>query len=64
MNEGKLKAHDHYMVKKEVAKLYAAESGLSFKEAFEAIPDELINTMDYNAIYAKLNEPKPKKAKK
>lgn len=60
--------HQTYITKKNVAKLIMAKKEITFKEAFDSIPDEVIISTDHNAIFETLLSGKfdgtPKKDKK
>lgn len=46
--------HEHYLCKKEVAKLLMRDKGISFDEAFALVPDEAITSHNPQQVYSEL----------
>lgn len=55
-------APELYLLKKEVSRIVAKERGISWKEAFDSIPDEFISRYTYQSIASEFlvgAQPKP-----
>lgn len=46
--------HEHYICKKEVAKLLMRDRGISYDDAFALVPDEAITTRNPQEVYSNL----------
>ena len=46
--------HEHYICKKETAKLLMRDKGVSFEEAFAMVPDEAVTSRNPQEVYSAL----------